>query len=357
MLSFCTSNCIMEAIQDMIKRNPTFAANLADMLKDAEAEKETHFELGQSTSQHDEEEYLSLRDYTASSPKISNYTSTESILYTINSSDIHDVYPDVEGEEKEKSQSQKNIMKNKRKSTKKSKSNTEQSTKKKYVAPFNLSNNQKENEEPRQRLTMRINKNVFDEIERNREIQEFQDEKSEKRKQAAKEKLAEKERTLTVFNWKDSHVKCFFKHFKVNETKYKRAEGRMKKYEMWNNIADDLGEELVQNGEHFIPTPAQCESRMKHMKSTYHKYVDESRISGNGRSSKSAYFDEMDDLFGYRPGVNPLATISTTLPSSSSSSSDLNKSSSSASHSAVEEETPKKKRKYVSSTENATNSI
>ena len=84
----------------------------------------------------------------------------------------------------------------------------------------------------------------------------------------------------------------------------------MKKYEMWNKIAENLGSELVENGEKFVPTAAQCESRMKHMKSTYQKHVDHNRTSGNDRASKCVYFDEMDELFGYRPGVNPTKTVS-----------------------------------------------
>ena len=58
-----------------------------------------------------------------------------------------------------------------------------------------------------------------------------------------------KYRTLTIFNWKDSHVKGIFKHFAKNENRYKKAEGRMKKYEMWANIAKDLADELIEKGE------------------------------------------------------------------------------------------------------------
>ena len=33
----------------------------------------------------------------------------------------------------------------------------------------------------------------------------------------------------------------------------------MKKYEMWANIAKDMTEELMENGESHVPTAAQCE--------------------------------------------------------------------------------------------------
>ena len=95
-------------------------------------------------------------------------------------------------------------------------------------------------------------------------------------KNASEERQNSKDRTLTIFSWKDSHVKkCFFKHFVKNENRYKKAGGRMKKYEMWANIAKDLADELIENGETHVPTSAQCESRMKHMRSTYQKYLDQ----------------------------------------------------------------------------------
>ena len=90
------------------------------------------------------------------------------------------------------------------------------------------------------------------------------------------------------------------------------------------------------------------------MRSTYHKYVDESRISGNGRTNKCAYFDEMDEIFGYRPGVNPLATHSTPLTQATGETMDSSSSSSSPSSNEVP---AKKKRKYVSSSTTTTKSI
>ena len=57
--------------------------------------------------------------------------------------------------------------------------------------------------------------------------------------------------TLSVFNWKDVQMRSFFKKYTFNETKYKKAEGRMKKYGKGKKIARDVGDELTENGEAF----------------------------------------------------------------------------------------------------------
>lgn len=133
---------------------------------------------------------------------------------------------------------------------------------------------------------------------------------------------------------------------------------------MWNRISKDLGKELLENGETYIPSPSQCESHMKHMRAVYHKNVDHNRISGNDRMSKCAYFEEMDELFGYRPGVNPSKTTSTLISSSSTLSTSTLSSTSSSTTSSTSNTTPqspekkqRKKRKYVSSTETSTKSL
>ena len=46
----------------------------------------------------------------------------------------------------------------------------------------------------------------------------------------------------------------------------------------------------------------------------YQKHVDESNKSGNERKNPPPYFEELHEIYGYRPNVKPLATIDTENP-------------------------------------------
>ena len=52
-----------------------------------------------------------------------------------------------------------------------------------------------------------------------------------------------------------------------------------------------------------------CEGKWKSLTSAYPKAVDHNNRSGNDRK-ECAFFNELSDVYGYRPTVNPVATAS-----------------------------------------------
>ena len=83
------------------------------------------------------------------------------------------------------------------------------------------------------------------------------------------------------------------------------------KKKVWKLIADNMATVLVFKDEHVVPTPLQCENRWKTMTSMFRKTHDHNNISGKERRT-CPYYDEMMELYGYRPNVEPVATCSST---------------------------------------------
>jgi len=63
-------------------------------------------------------------------------------------------------------------------------------------------------------------------------------------------KTQTEERTLATFNWKDQHLKCFFKHYKYHENIINKAGGKLKRYGCGMTRRKIAGK----NRENFLPT-------------------------------------------------------------------------------------------------------
>jgi hypothetical protein len=78
----------------------------------------------------------------------------------------------------------------------------------------------------------------------------------------------------------------------------------MKKKAVWDKIASKLRD----NG--FKASSAQAETKWKNLTKRYRDVVDHNNISGNDRKT-CPFFEELSDIYGYRPNVNPVSTLST----------------------------------------------
>ena len=62
-------------------------------------------------------------------------------------------------------------------------------------------------------------------------------------------------------------------------------------------------------GEQVVPTDVQVQNKWKALVNTYKKYTDESNKSGSGRRAEPAYYEELSEIYGYRPNVKPFITV------------------------------------------------
>lgn len=76
-----------------------------------------------------------------------------------------------------------------------------------------------------------------------------------------------------------------------------------KKKQVWA----DIGKTLRESG--FKYTDTQVESKWKNLTKKYRDTVDHNSTSGSDRKTCS-YYSELSQIYGYKPNVNPLCTIS-----------------------------------------------
>ena len=76
---------------------------------------------------------------------------------------------------------------------------------------------------------------------------------------------------------------------------------------MWQKIVEVL------NINGCPATWIQAESKWKNLTKRYRDTVDHNNVSGNGRRT-CQFFEELSDIYGYRPNVNPVVTMSTITP-------------------------------------------
>ena len=50
-------------------------------------------------------------------------------------------------------------------------------------------------------------------------------------------------------------------------------------------------------------------NKWKALVNTYKKYTDEANRSGSGRKNTPAYYEELSEIYGYRPNVKPFVTV------------------------------------------------
>ena len=208
-------------------------------------------------------------------------------------------------------------------------------------------------------LKMVIQSTVYDEEQREMERQELEEEEEAR---AANKKADEEERsesTLATFSWKDRHNKLFFHHYKIENDKYLKKKGKMKKYHMWEKLEDAIKNKLLDNGEDFFPTGKQCESHWKHMKLMYHKQKLATKGDGSGQGRASVtYYDDMHELIGDQPCSSPKRTMSTSLCSSMAEANESTSStSSSSSSSSTSSKSEKRGKHYVTAAESSSKAI
>ena len=67
---------------------------------------------------------------------------------------------------------------------------------------------------------------------------------------------------------------------------------------------------LLENGNDTIPTQQQIENRWKSMTHQFKKTAEHNNISGNNRKY-CRYYEELNDIMGFRPNVEPVSTVGT----------------------------------------------
>ena len=103
------------------------------------------------------------------------------------------------------------------------------------------------------------------------------------------------------FIWKESQTLLLIETYKAHE--YKFADVKYKKKHVWEVITNDI------HKHGYFPTSAQCEGRWKTITATFKRHVDHNRVSGNDRR-ECGYFQQLSELYGYRPSVTPVVTLS-----------------------------------------------
>ena len=151
---------------------------------------------------------------------------------------------------------------------------------------------------------------------------------------------------IKVYYWKEKQVLLLLEKYKIHESKF--TDVNYSKNKCWKLIHKDLVNELIKQGDDIVPTIQQCESRWKTMTKTFRATVDHNNISGNNKKT-CPFFNEMNELYGYRPNVQPVAT--------SNSNGVETKRAAPTSNSSDDKTDEKKKKKYVTAAEASSNTL
>ncbi|XP_063438753.1 uncharacterized protein LOC134719719 [Mytilus trossulus] len=117
----------------------------------------------------------------------------------------------------------------------------------------------------------------------------------------------------------------------------------VKKKDVWLKISKAMAEK------NYLFNPAQCEQKWKNLTKVYRDTVDHNRKTGNERK-ECAFFEELEECYGYRPNVTPLYTMGSNAELSSSSQADIEFNQKQKEDSAADLEVPVPKKKKTNST-------
>ena len=87
-----------------------------------------------------------------------------------------------------------------------------------------------------------------------------------------------------------------------------------KKKQVWEIILQGTENDLEENDDDYFPTIDQVKNKWKALISSYKSFVDRSNKSGNGAETPPPYYNEISEVYGYRPNVAPVATIDSANP-------------------------------------------
>ena len=114
----------------------------------------------------------------------------------------------------------------------------------------------------------------------------------------------------TTYNWKHSQTLLLINTYNIHQHKF--TDVRYKAKQVWAAITTEIQEILTEKGDTTLPTQEQLSNKWKSLTSTFRKYTDENNKSGNGTKSPPPFFNEMSNIYGYRPNVTPQVTLSST---------------------------------------------
>lgn len=130
-----------------------------------------------------------------------------------------------------------------------------------------------------------------------------------------------------ITSWKDPNAtKRLIYAWKEHENDFKS--GQCKSSDVWKKIAIVLQNENSQ----WLYTGIQCENKFKKLRKKYVKVKDHNKQSGNGPMT-CKFFDELEEVLGDKPCIQPVALVSNLRKRAISTSQD-----SSSQHSDIENE-------------------
>ena len=102
-------------------------------------------------------------------------------------------------------------------------------------------------------------------------------------------------------NWATEEIKCLLGIW--NEDMVKNLMDGTSRDRIAYNV---ISQRLSEHG--FDRSPDQCKRKMKHLKSEFKKVSDNNRTSGRGRKT-CMFFEELSQIMGSRPAVNPAVGV------------------------------------------------
>ncbi|KAK0074348.1 hypothetical protein PV326_012523, partial [Microctonus aethiopoides] len=113
-----------------------------------------------------------------------------------------------------------------------------------------------------------------------------------------------------IHNWTKEEVLILIATYKEHQLEF--LEENACKTEVWSNIVNDMTATLAEHGLPVIDEK-KCKTKMDALKRHYKNVKDSQKNSGNSKITWP-YYDEMQELFGEQPWVQPLSTAGSNVP-------------------------------------------
>ena len=107
--------------------------------------------------------------------------------------------------------------------------------------------------------------------------------------------------------WTKEATLCLLTAYK--DLEWKLSDPKVKNKAVWQEIAQNLSEN------NFTFTAEKCERKMLNMKRDYRSVIDHNNKTGNDRKTHP-FMDEMNEIFGLKPTIKPLA-VASSMPTKS----------------------------------------
>ncbi|CAH2090618.1 unnamed protein product [Euphydryas editha] len=112
-----------------------------------------------------------------------------------------------------------------------------------------------------------------------------------------------------IHNWTREQVLLLIATYKEHQLEF--LDENASKAEVWTNIVKEMGAQLAKHGLPPIDEK-KCKTKMDTLKRHYKNLKDNKKKSGNSKINWP-YYDEMDELFGEQPWVQPLSTAGSNI--------------------------------------------